>query len=286
MKILVVFILIVVGVFLFRRAQRLAKEEQAARMSKEAAEKSVADVTSIDSTAEVVANDEPEPSVIKQAEPVSVTTVEAELLPRESQEQINHTEITEDIIDVDMPAAHNKDAVIILGEAPAESETLTSAAATEPAMAEPVIPESVTPASTSPMDIATPGPWGNITLQRAFEEYQQSASVLERYTALQNIIAECYKQRKSADYLNYGAQLAQPYLLLFRDACAEQGKGVELKTTGFLHLATLLNDTQAFDAAIALCREALTLGLSDGTVTGFEGRISRIEKAQAKATTA
>lgn len=291
MKILVVFILIVVGVFLFRRAQRLAKEEQAARMSKEAAEKSVADVTSVDSAAEVVANDEPEPSVIKQAEPVSITTVEAELLPRESQEQINHTEITEDIIDVDMPAAHNKDAVIILGEAPAESETLTSAAATEPAMAKPVIPESaipesVTPASTLPMDIATPGSWGNITLQRAFEEYQQAASVLERYTALQNIIAECYKQRKSADYLNYGAQLAQPYLLLFRDACAEQGKDVELKTSGFLHLATLLNDTQAFDAAIALCREALTLGLSDGTVTGFEGRISRIEKAQVKATTA
>lgn len=281
MKILVVFILIVVGVFLFRRAQRLAKEEQAARMSKEAAEKSVAEVTSIDSAAEVVANDEPEQSVIKQTEPLNVTTVEAELLPRESQEQINHTEITEDIIDVDMPAAHNKDAVIILGEAPAEPEALTSAAATEP-----VIPESVIPASTQPMDIATPGSWGNITLQRAFEEYQQATSVLERYTALQNIIAECYKQRKSADYLNYGAQLAQPYLLLFRDACAEQGKDVELKTSGFLHLATLLNDTQAFDAAIALCREALTLGLSDGTVTGFEGRISRIEKAQAKATTA
>lgn len=281
MKILVVFILIVVGVFLFRRAQRLAKEEQAARMSKEAAEKSVAEVTSIYSTVEVVANDEPKQSVIKQAEPLNVTTVEAELLPRESQEQINHTEITENIIDVDMPAAHNKDAVIILGEAPAEPEALTSAAATEP-----VIPESVIPASTQPMDIATPGSWGNITLQRAFEEYQQATSVLERYTALQNIIAECYKQRKSADYLNYGAQLAQPYLLLFRDACTEQGKDVELKTSGFLHLATLLNDTQAFDAAIVLCREALTLGLSDGTVTGFEGRISRIEKAQAKATTA
>jgi len=280
MKILVVFILIVVGVFLFRRAQRLAKEEQVARVSKEAAEKSVADVTSVDSMAEVVANDLNQ-SVIEQAEPVGITTVEAELLPRESQEQINHTEIIEDIIDVDMPAAHNKDAVIILGEAPAEPEVLTSAATTEP-----VIPESVIPASTQPMDIATPGSWGNITLQRAFEEYQQAASVLERYTALQNIIAECYKQRKSADYLNYGAQLAQPYLLLFRDACTEQGKDVELKTSGFLHLATLLNDTQAFDAAIVLCREALTLGLSDGTVTGFEGRISRIEKAQAKATTA
>lgn len=197
------------------------------------------------------------------------------MLPAESQEQLNNTEVTFDI--VDMPATSNKETVIILGESPVESETLT------PATTESIMPELVTSAPSKPMDIAALGTWGNIILQRAFEEYQQAASVLERYTALQNIIAECYKQRKSADYLNYGAQLAQPYILLFRAVCTEQGKNVELKTSGFLHLTTLLTDTEAFDAAIALCREALTLGLSDGTVTGFEGRISRIEKAQTKA---
>ena len=97
------------------------------------------------------------------------------------------------------------------------------------------------------------------------------------------MVGECYKQRKSADYLNYGAQLAQEYIALFQAVTAEQGKTAELKSAGFLHLATLLNDTQAFDAAIVLCRKALEFGLSDGTVTGFEGRISRIEKAQTKA---
>lgn len=278
MKILVVFILIAVGVFLFRRAQRLAKEEQAARMSKKTAEKPVVDVTPVDSTEEIVSNEDVGQSFTAKTEAVSIKTVEAELLPRESQEQINNSAMASDIIDVDIPAAYHKDTVLILDETPDEFET--------PATTESVMPESVISVPSQPMDIATPGTWGNITLQRAFEEYQQAASVLERYTALQNIIAECYKQRKSTDYLSYGAQLAQPYLILFRDACAEKGQDVELKTTGFLHLATLLNDTQAFDAAIALCREALTLGLSDGTVTGFEGRISRIEKAQAKAITA
>ncbi len=50
-----------------------------------------------------------------------------------------------------------------------------------------------------------------------------------------------------------------------------------------MHLSTLLNDTGMFDKAIEVCQKAITYGLSDGTVTGFEGRISRIEKAKAKA---
>lgn len=56
MKILVVIILFAVGVFLCRRAQRLAKEEQAARMSKKAAETPVVDVTSVDLIKEFVSN--------------------------------------------------------------------------------------------------------------------------------------------------------------------------------------------------------------------------------------
>lgn len=142
------------------------------------------------------------------------------------------------------------------------------------------------PVSNTRSEVAAPGAWANVTLVRAFEEYQGATSASARYTALQNMIAECYKQRKSADYLNYGAQLAEEYIALFQAASAEQGKDTELKSSGFLHLATLLNDTQAFDAAIVICRKALELGLSDGTVTGFEGRINRIEKAQTKATTA
>ena len=130
------------------------------------------------------------------------------------------------------------------------------------------------------------GSWANVTLERAVEEYQSAETALARYNALQNVIAECYKQRKSAEYLAYGAALHGLYLALFHSANAEKPKDLELKTPGFMQLATLLNDTQDFDKAIALCQEAIKLGLTDGTVTGFEGRISRIEKAQAKATTA
>jgi hypothetical protein len=278
MKILVVFILIAVGVFLFLRAQRLAKEEQEAMKPKSTSVKPVVppEEAPIFSAAEP---ERVEPEPVKRVEDTGVAEVEpvieveAELMPRETESPASiSVALDTDIIEVDIPAAHNEEAVIILGATPADEQADTQ--------------DDAEPASNTRSEVGAPGAWANVTLVRAFEEYQGATSASARYTALQNMIAECYKQRKSADYLNYGAQLAEEYIALFQAASAEQGKDTELKSSGFLHLATLLNDTQAFDAAIVICRKALELGLSDGTVTGFEGRINRIEKAQTKATTA
>ncbi|MGI2132553.1 hypothetical protein ACRN93_14670 [Shewanella baltica] len=280
MKIIVVFILIAVGVFLFLRAQRLAKEEQEAMKPKSTTVKPVVPTEDAPISSAVEPEPEPvEPEPVEQAEDTRVVEVEpvieveAELMPRETNEPANiSVELDTDIIEVDIPAAHNEEAVIILGTTPTDEQA--------------DVKTEAEPASSTRSEVGAPGAWANVTLVRAFEEYQGATSASARYTALQNMVAECYKQRKSADYLNYGAQLAEEYVALFQAASAEQGKDTELKSSGFLHLATLLNDTQAFDAAIVICRKALELGLSDGTVTGFEGRINRIEKAQAKATTA
>ncbi|WP_413490294.1 hypothetical protein [Shewanella baltica] len=282
MKILVVFILIAVGVFLFLRAQRLAKEEQEAMKPKSTTVKPVVPTEEVPiSSAAEPERVEPEP--VEQAEDTRVVEVEpvieveAELMPRETDDPANiSVALDTDIIEVDIPAAHNEEAVIILGTTPTDEQADT----------EGDVKTEAEPASSKRSEVGAPGAWANVTLVRAFEEYQGATSASARYTALQNMVAECYKQRKSADYLNYGAQLAEEYVALFQAASAEQGKDTELKSSGFLHLATLLNDTQAFDAAIVICRKALALGLSDGTVTGFEGRINRIEKAQAKAATA
>ncbi|QLE83970.1 hypothetical protein FLM48_02020 [Shewanella sp. Scap07] len=92
-------------------------------------------------------------------------------------------------------------------------------------------------------------------------------------------VAECYKQRKQTQYRDYGAGLQQDYLEVF----AKLDKPAEQKGVGFMHLATLLNDSGQYDTAIAVCQQAINYGLTDGTVTGFEGRITRIERAKAKA---
>ncbi|MGI1989103.1 hypothetical protein [Shewanella glacialipiscicola] len=278
MKILIVFVLIAIGVFLFRRTQRLAKKEQEALKPKSAP------ITPVVPREEAPISSTAEPEQVESVElavgtPVveAVIEVEAELMPRDPKQTVNTTHISvdidTDIIEVDIPAAHNEEAVIILGSTFVDDPSEVAGVDVLKAEVQATVPV---------IGAQSPGDWANVTLKRDFEEYQAATSVSDRYSALQNMVGECYKQRKSADYLNYGAQLAQEYIALFQAVTAEQGKTAELKSAGFLHLATLLNDTQAFDAAIVLCRKALEFGLSDGTVTGFEGRISRIEKAQTK----
>lgn len=204
MKIIVVFILIAVGVFLFLRAQRLAKEEQEAMKPKSTTVKPVVPTEEVPiSSAAEPERVEPEP--VEQAEDTRVVEVEpvieveAELMPRETNEPANiSVELDTDIIEVDIPAAHNEEAVIILGTTPTDEQA--------------DVKTEAEPASSTRSEVGAPGAWANVTLVRAFEEYQGATSASARYTALQNMVAECYKQRKSADYLNYGAQ----YLCLAR----------------------------------------------------------------------
>ncbi|QYJ78600.1 hypothetical protein [Shewanella acanthi] len=266
MKVIVVLVLLAIGVFLFRRAQRLAKEEQDAMMAQRTTEKTVAESASKAAEVNEAKSVEPAPS----PEMDTVKEVEAELMPRESESQPS-VDISDDIIEVDVETTKTE----------AEVEFQTTPVSVDVVAVEEVTPAPAIVASAPSVShvIEAPGLWANDTLNQIFSSYQQATFAVERYNAVQNLIAECYKQRKTPDYLHYGANLSSQYLALFHDVSAE----AELKTTGFMHLATLLNDTHAFDKAIALCKQALALGLTDGTVTGFEGRINRIEKAQAKA---
>ncbi|HAY94960.1 MAG TPA: hypothetical protein DCY70_13850, partial [Shewanella sp.] len=128
MKILVVFILIAVGVFLFLRAQRLAKEEQEAMKPKSTSVKPVVptEEAPIFSAAEPE-RVEPEPvnrvedTGVAEVEPV--IEVEAELMPRETESPASiSVALDTDIIEVDIPAAHNEEAVNILGTKPADEQ--------------------------------------------------------------------------------------------------------------------------------------------------------------------
>ncbi|PWF62624.1 hypothetical protein CBX96_14830 [Shewanella sp. BC20] len=305
MKVVVVFILIAIGVFLFRRAQRLAKEEQEAMMAKKSTEKTRDTSASPD---EAEPTPDLAPSATNESEAAAAAKApEVELMPRDV-EPASRVELSEDIIDVEIPAATHDENVIILADTHAadvnkdsaipEDDTLVTHASEVKKESETVdtpvkakesaesSPEVASNRLAKDESLAALGSWANVTLARAVEEYQGAETALARYNALQNVIAECYKQRKSTEYLAYGAALHGLYLALFHSANTEKPKELELKTPGFMQLATLLNDTQDFDKAIALCQEAIKLGLTDGTVTGFEGRISRIEKAQTKAATA
>ena len=120
--------------------------------------------------------------------------------------------------------------------------------------------------------------WVNAQLAQALIEYRATSDSTIRYQAMLAAVAECYKQRKNTEYSTYGAGLTAEYLTLF----ASLGTAVNTKGVGFMHLSTLLSDVGMFDEAIEVCQKAISYGLSDGTVTGFEGRMNRIAKAKGK----
>lgn len=274
MKVVVVFILIAIGVFLFRRAQRLAKEEQEAMMAKKSTEKTRDTSASPD---EAEPTPDLAPSATNESEAAAAKAPEVELMPRDV-EPASRVELSEDIIDVEIPATTHDENVIILADTHAADADKDSAIPEDDVLVikasevkeDPVVDvpvkakesvESSPEVASTPLakdeSLAALGSWANVTLERAVEEYQSADTALARYNALQNVIAECYKQRKSTEYLAYGAALHGLYLALFHSANTEKPKELELKTPGFMQLATLLNDTQDFDKAIALDRKSV-----------------------------
>ena len=129
--------------------------------------------------------------------------------------------------------------------------------------------------------------WANANLTKALEQYHAASNPEETYTSVTATISECYKQRKSQQYLIYGYSLAERFNESFQHYLSYRSENnitTALKGTAFMQLATLAQDNGNFDHAIDICRTAIANDLSDGTVTGFEGRIKRIEKAKEKAT--
>ncbi|MCL1077759.1 hypothetical protein D5R81_06515 [Parashewanella spongiae] len=121
--------------------------------------------------------------------------------------------------------------------------------------------------------------WADDNLVNAMTQVNRSDDSNQQYQGMLSAIAVCYKQRKTQQYLIFGYSLSQQYQTLF----GQQESSAKLNGTGFMQLATLATDNGDFDLAINLCQQALDNDLSDGTVTGFEGRIKRIQQAQKKA---
>ncbi|GAB1088688.1 MAG: hypothetical protein Sw1PiBPW_24870 [Shewanella algae] len=254
-KILVVVLLVAVGIFLYNRAQRLAKEErdEALKLKDRA-------------------------SAIPQA-PQAET--ENETQEEHQSVDLDFAESKEQAEPKPQPSAEQA-----VAESPElEPQTENNAPEVEVGRAEveAVLPEP----EPEPVKAAAPDiSWGNITLKRAMEQYQASEGAIEAHDALLAVIGECYKQRKNSKYLQLGQEYDTAYSALFaasREKVLSKSPKAEFKGTGFMQLSTLCSDAGRFDAAIALCNKAIEYGLEDGTVTGFEGRIKRIEKARDKA---
>jgi hypothetical protein len=130
------------------------------------------------------------------------------------------------------------------------------------------------------------GDWASESFLQQVDAANNANDLQSQHNGLASVINHCYKMRKQSDYCQYGAALQLTYVGLYRSLHQQyvsQKSTDEIKSPAFMQLSTLLNDVGQFDEAIKVCEQALEYQLTDGTVTGFDGRIKRIEKAKTKA---
>lgn len=108
-------------------------------------------------------------------------------------------------------------------------------------------------------------------------DYNHSESLEAKYQALLVLIDLAYRKRKEGEYVEFGASLIDEFSNLI-ELLVKEGKTNEIQAEGHKQLSMLLVEFCEFNYALDLCTSAMVLGLDDGTVTGFSGRIKRITK--------
>lgn len=116
----------------------------------------------------------------------------------------------------------------------------------------------------------------------------------ERHFIMSSIVSVTYGMRdESIEMRELCAEMAWKHLSEFprlSRALKASGKWSNNKSglprvTTFQYLSTLLTERGEYEKAAEVCKKAISFDLSDGTKSGYEGRIKRIRLAQEKAET-
>lgn len=124
--------------------------------------------------------------------------------------------------------------------------------------------------------------WTSGDLDEMLVASKSDTNPIDRHFLLQSIVSETYKRRNEAKYRDLCIEFSEKHIEEFNN---EIGKALKLDFDGkfpristFQHYATLLTELGDYDRAIEICKNAISYNLDDGTKSGYEGRIERIEK--------
>lgn len=112
---------------------------------------------------------------------------------------------------------------------------------------------------------------------------KKTDDLIDRNRLLNRLLAGHYRLRREpkhrkAFYRVADVQIQQAAAIL--NAIEEAGRPRPDHLEAFKSMAIALDEDECYDEAVALCEQALSLGLVDGTKTGFEGRIARLMKSR------
>ena len=156
------------------------------------------------------------------------------------------------------------------------AETVGSTAGAAETKAAAAEPEDKAAAASVPVDQAGENP----------EELKQRLSSEKdpytRHLFYEQAVGEAYKERRKSDKmlsmtLSMGSDYVKEFEQLKEAVFEKMGNGPK-QVVVFKQLAIALEEQKEFKKAIKVCETANSLGLDDGTKTGYEGRIARIKR--------
>jgi hypothetical protein len=107
---------------------------------------------------------------------------------------------------------------------------------------------------------------------------------LARHRLYQQITEASYKDRDKEASRTAFKYYAEQHISEFdaiKKPLKKQNNGKLPQVSTFRNLANVLVEDEQYNEAIAVCQQALHFGLKDGTKTGYQGRIERIEAKKA-----
>lgn len=124
--------------------------------------------------------------------------------------------------------------------------------------------------------------WTSGDLDKMLVAAKKDTNPIDRHFLLQSIVSETYKRRDERKYRDLCIEFSEKHIGEFKN---DIGKALKVDFGGefpristFQHYATLLTELGDYDKAIEVCKIAISYNLDDGTKSGYEGRIERIEK--------
>lgn len=133
---------------------------------------------------------------------------------------------------------------------------------------------------------------GSGSLQRMIAAVSYRTNPVDRHFLLQDIVGLAYKQRTDPEMRALCRQYSQMHIAEFPMLAAPlRGMvgGFLPSVPTFKHYATVLTEDGEYERAIEICRLAIKYKvdevISDGTKSGYAGRIARIEKKMKQTTT-
>lgn len=122
--------------------------------------------------------------------------------------------------------------------------------------------------------------WTSADLPKMLAAMDAPAHPIDRHHLLQSIVGEAYKDRKNEASRDILFRVAQIHLDEFPKLAPKLKSHVGFmpRVSTFQHYATALSEVGDFKKAVDVCRLAIEYDLHDGTQSGYEGRIERLEK--------